>query len=144
MLPQLGLVQSPEPLEHPVDAGSAVVGLGMAGLLQHAPSVPTSRNEGKPGSTSGPRLQRGAGEGEELAGLRTLRQIPPVLPDEQTSPEQFEAYRRMTPERRLALAEQLYWTARELKAAWLRSLHPDWSEEHVAREVTRIFLHART
>jgi len=67
-----------------------------------------------------------------------------VLPDEQTSPEQFEALRRMSPERRLALAERLYWTARELKTAWLRSQHPDWSEEQVAREVTRIFTHART
>jgi hypothetical protein len=74
----------------------------------------------------------------------SLRQIRPVLPDEQTSPEQFEAYRRMTPERRLVLAEQLYWTARELKAAGLRSQHSDWTQEQVAREVTRIFLHART
>jgi hypothetical protein len=79
-----------------------------------------------------------------LAGLATLRQIRPVLPDEQTTPEQFEIFRRMTPERRLALAEQLYWTARELKAAGLRSHHPDWTEEQVKREVTRIFLHARS
>jgi hypothetical protein len=67
-----------------------------------------------------------------------------MLPDEQTSPEQFEAFRRMTPERRLALAEQLYWSARRLKAAGLQAQHADWSEEQVAREVTRIFLHART
>jgi len=67
-----------------------------------------------------------------------------MLPDEQTSPEQIEAFRRMTPERRLALAEQLYWSARELKAAWLRAQHADWSEEQVSREVTRIFSHART
>jgi hypothetical protein len=67
-----------------------------------------------------------------------------MLPDEQTSPEQMEAFRRMPPERRLALAEQLYWSARELKAAWLRAQHPDWSEAEVAREVTRIFLHARS
>jgi len=67
-----------------------------------------------------------------------------MLPDEQTVPEQFEAFRRMTPERRLALAERLYWSAREMKAAWLRGQHADWSEEQVAREVTRIFAHART
>jgi hypothetical protein len=30
-----------------------------------------------------------------------------MLTDEQTSPEQFAIYRRMTPERRLAQAEQL-------------------------------------
>jgi len=67
-----------------------------------------------------------------------------MLPDEQTSPEQIEAFRRMGPERRLALAEELYWSARELKAAWLRAQHPDWSETQVSQEVTRIFLHARS
>jgi hypothetical protein len=67
-----------------------------------------------------------------------------MLPDERTSPEQIESFRRMPPERRLALAEELYWSARELKAAWLRAQHPAWSEAQVAREVTRIFLHARS
>jgi hypothetical protein len=43
-----------------------------------------------------------------------------MLADEQTSPEQLEAYRRMPPARRLALAEGLYWSAPEIKAAWLR------------------------
>jgi hypothetical protein len=62
-----------------------------------------------------------------------------MLTDEQTSPEQFAIYRRMTPERRLALAEQLCWTAREMKASWLRSQHADWPEEKVRREVARIF-----
>jgi hypothetical protein len=78
-------------------------------------------------------------QSESLAGPAALRQIRPVLPDEQTTPEQFEIYRRMTPEQRLALAEQLYWTARELKAAGLRSQHPDWTEDEVAREVTPHF-----
>jgi hypothetical protein len=67
-----------------------------------------------------------------------------MLPDEQTSPEQIEAFRRMTPERRLALAEQLYWSARELKAAWLRAQHADWSEKKVSQGVTRIFSNARS
>ncbi|HEU0039014.1 MAG TPA: hypothetical protein VFR76_07050 [Verrucomicrobiae bacterium] len=67
-----------------------------------------------------------------------------MLADEQPSPEQFAIYRRMSPERRLALAEGLYWTAREMKAAWLRTQHADWSEEQVLREVTRIFSNART
>lgn len=67
-----------------------------------------------------------------------------MLADEQTAPEQYETFRRMTPERRLALAEQLYWTARELKAAWLRQQHAEWSEDQIARETTRLFTHART
>ena len=67
-----------------------------------------------------------------------------MLPDEKTSPEQIQAFRRMSPGRRLALAEQLYWSARELKAAWLKQQHPDWLPERISDEVTRIFLHART
>ena len=67
-----------------------------------------------------------------------------MLPDEQTSPEQIAAFQQMGPERRLELAEQLYWSARELKRSWLRSRHPDWSDSELARELTRIFLHART
>ncbi len=67
-----------------------------------------------------------------------------VLPDEQASPEQLAIFGRMTPERRLSLAEQLYCSARDLKAAWLRTEHADWSEEQIAREVTRLFAHART
>jgi hypothetical protein len=67
-----------------------------------------------------------------------------VLADEQPSPEQLAIYRRMTPERRLALAEGLYWTARRMKTAWLRSQHADWSEARVLQEVTRIFSNART
>ena len=67
-----------------------------------------------------------------------------MLPDEQLSAEQLAIFRRMTPERRLSLAEQLYWSARELKAAWLQAQHADWSAEQIAREVTRLFTHART
>jgi hypothetical protein len=63
-----------------------------------------------------------------------------MLPDEQPSPEQIAIYRRMTPGQRLAIGEQLFWMARRLKAAWLRSQHPDWSEETINAEVSRIFL----
>jgi hypothetical protein len=79
-------------------------------------------------------------EGKELARTDFRTHISNVLADEQTSPEQFAIYRRMTPGRRLALAEQLYWTARRMKSAWLRELHPDWTEQRVEAEVSRIFL----
>lgn len=65
-----------------------------------------------------------------------------MLPDEKLTPEQIAIFRQMTPERRLSLAEQLYWTARELKAAWLHARHPEWTEQQVAQEVTRLFLGA--
>jgi len=67
-----------------------------------------------------------------------------MLPDEQPSPEQIAIYRAMTPERRLRIAEQLYWTARKIKTAGVRAQHPDWPEEQINEEVRRIFLHART
>lgn len=67
-----------------------------------------------------------------------------MLTHEQTSPEQFAALRAMTGTRRLRLAEQLYWSARKMKAAGLRSQHPDWPEERIAEEVRIIFTNART
>lgn len=67
-----------------------------------------------------------------------------MLPDEETSPQQHEILRRMTPEERWRVARQLYWTVRRHKAAFLQSRHSDWSNERVEAEVRRIFLHART
>ena len=67
-----------------------------------------------------------------------------MLADEQTSPEQFAIFRRMTPEQRWHAARRLYWTCRRHKAAFLRSEHPDWPEPQVQGEVRRIFSNART
>ena len=66
-----------------------------------------------------------------------------MLADEQTSPEQFAIYRAMPGTRRLQLAEQMFWTARRLKAAGVRHQHPDWSDGQVLAEVNRIFLNVR-
>ena len=70
--------------------------------------------------------------------------ITPFLPVHQAEPIEATALRAMSGERRLRLAEQLYWSARKMKAAGLRSQHPDWPEEQVKAEVRRIFRHART
>jgi hypothetical protein len=67
-----------------------------------------------------------------------------MLPDEQPSPEQVQILRAIPGEKRLRLAERLYWSARKLKAAGLRAQHPDWPEDGVVAEVRRIFLNART
>lgn len=67
-----------------------------------------------------------------------------MLTDEQTSPEQIAALRAMTGARRLRLAERLYWSARKMKTAGLRSQHPGWPEQRLNDEVRRIFSHART
>ncbi len=63
----------------------------------------------------------------------------PMLPDEQLSPEQVRIFRGMSGQRRLQLAEQLYWSARETKRAAVRSQPPEWSEREVDEEVRRIF-----
>ena len=67
-----------------------------------------------------------------------------MLPDEQSDPKQIEVLRSMPGERRLRLAERLYWSARKLKAAGVRAQHPDWPEDRVNAEVRRIFLDAGT
>jgi hypothetical protein len=45
---------------------------------------------------------------------------------------------------KLRAAFDLYWTARKVKAARLRQLHPGWTEEEVQERVREIFLHAVT
>jgi hypothetical protein len=67
-----------------------------------------------------------------------------MLPDEQASPKQMEILRTMSGERRLRLAERLYWSARQLKIAGLRARHPNWPLERLEAETSRLFLHART
>jgi len=57
---------------------------------------------------------------------------------------QREIFRKMPPARKLELAMELYWWARDLKAAGLRSQHPDWSEEQVQAAVREIFMYARS
>lgn len=58
-------------------------------------------------------------------------------PDER----QIECIRKMSPADRLRAAARLYWSARNLKRAGVRMVHPDWSEAEVEREVKRLFLY---
>ena len=63
---------------------------------------------------------------------------------EKPDPKQIEILRAMPGERRLRLAEQLYWSARKIKLAGLRAQHLHWTEEQLSAELRRIFSHART
>jgi hypothetical protein len=76
-------------------------------------------------------------------GLR-LREELLKMTDPDYSEEHLAILRAMTPEQKFRTATALYWSARRLKAAWLRSQHPDWSEEEIQRKVREIFLYART
>jgi hypothetical protein len=56
------------------------------------------------------------------------------------SPEQIARYRAMTPAERLRQAGRLYWSARRLREAYERSLHPDWTDDQIRAHVRRVFL----
>jgi hypothetical protein len=60
------------------------------------------------------------------------------------SPEQLARYRAMTPAERLRQSTRLYWSARRLREAHERTLHPDWTNEQISAHVRRIFLRAGT
>lgn len=56
---------------------------------------------------------------------------------------QRERFRAMTPAERWQAAHALYWSARRLKAAFIRQQHPDWSEEQIEEAVKEAFMYAR-
>jgi hypothetical protein len=56
---------------------------------------------------------------------------------------QRKRYAAMTPAERLQVALRLYWTARQLKDAHLRVLHPQLGEHELRRRVTESFLCTR-
>ena len=58
--------------------------------------------------------------------------------------KQIEIFKAMTPQRKLEIAFNMYDMARDLKAARIRELHPDWSEEKIAEAVREIFINARS
>lgn len=53
-------------------------------------------------------------------------------------------FKNMSPEKKLDLSMQLYYSAKELKKAALREFHPDWDEDKIEQKVREIFLYART
>ena len=69
---------------------------------------------------------------------------PRWLVEDRSSPEHIAIMRAMTGQKRLQVAEQMFWEARALKAAGVRHQHPEWSEAEVMAEVNRIFLHGAT
>jgi hypothetical protein len=50
----------------------------------------------------------------------------------------------MSPAERLQQSTELYWSARRLRAAYERTLHPEWTEDEIGDHVRRIFLRAVT
>ncbi len=50
---------------------------------------------------------------------------------------------KMTPKQKLDASMRLYWSARTLKAAWIRSEHPEWTDARVNAAVRDAFLFHR-
>lgn len=63
---------------------------------------------------------------------------------QKATPEQILIYRRMTPDQKWQAALRLSSSARELKAAAVRSSHPEWTEDQVQAAVRRSFLYTPT
>jgi hypothetical protein len=57
---------------------------------------------------------------------------------------QADRFSAMSPTEKLEAALRLYHSARELKAAWVRSQNPLFNEAQVQRMVRESFLYART
>lgn len=51
---------------------------------------------------------------------------------------------KLTPEQKLRQAVNLYNSARRLKEAYLRQMHPDWDDEKIKRKLKEFFLYARS
>jgi hypothetical protein len=50
----------------------------------------------------------------------------------------------MSPEKKLEVAMQLHYSARELKAAGVKAHYSDWNEKQVQQLVREAFLYARS
>jgi len=55
-----------------------------------------------------------------------------------------EIIKKLTPEQKLILSLELYFSARELKAAAIRKDHPEMNEKEVQEKVREIFLYAQS
>jgi hypothetical protein len=50
----------------------------------------------------------------------------------------------MAPEQKLKITLGLYHSARKIKQAELKRIHPEWSKQEINKKVREIFLYART
>jgi len=65
------------------------------------------------------------------------------MQEEINEPEKLR-FKNMSAEKKLLLSLDLYYSARNLKKAWLKKIHPEWDEKKLEAEVREIFLYART
>jgi hypothetical protein len=68
----------------------------------------------------------------------------PTMQENTSEKIRTEIYRRMAPVQKLEEAFRLRELAWTIKAASIRSMHPDWNEQAIDAEVRKIFLYAFT
>jgi len=85
---------------------------------------------------------RGQLRGSRPVGRMTKGGSMPPVSAHQVAAEriQDELIRKMSPERRLEIACDLYSMAWEVKMDAIRKQHPDWSEQAVSSRTRRIFI----
>jgi hypothetical protein len=59
-------------------------------------------------------------------------------------PEQKRIYQLMNPAQKLQVALRYYHSARQLKESFLRSLHPNLTQQEIQVKVREIFFYARS
>ena len=59
-------------------------------------------------------------------------------------PEQVKALRRMTPAERLEISLRFIEQMRELRAAMLRTEHPEWTADRISGALREFVLNARS
>jgi len=67
-----------------------------------------------------------------------------VIVHEEPTPEYLRILKGLPGAAKLHASFQLYWSARKLKASFLRRKHPSWTDEEIEAEVKRIFQNATT
>jgi len=60
--------------------------------------------------------------------------------NEEVHPEQLKALRKMTPQQKLEAGLAFMEEMRQLKAAALRSQHPDWTDKQIAQALREFIL----
>jgi len=85
-------------------------------------------SEPHPEISAGPVAKGAADQGRQLVHVNRAEEIQTAL------------IRQMTPQRRLAVARELYETAWQIKKGSLRRQHPDWSEQEIHAKCRRVFL----
>jgi hypothetical protein len=57
---------------------------------------------------------------------------------------QNDILRKMSAQQKLEAAAAIYYSAKQLKSAWLRQLHSEWSDQKVEQAVREAFINARS